>query len=68
MNVPVALQVKGSLRRKRSFWRSIGAPKSILSVVQDGYRLLFDWNPSGNLLKNKRSSLDHPVFVEEAII
>ena len=29
------LQVKGSLRRNISFWRDIGAPEFILSIIQD---------------------------------
>ena len=34
-------QVKGSLRRHVEFWRSIGAPRYILSVTCKGYRLPF---------------------------
>ena len=34
-------QVKGRLRRHIQFWRSIGAPRYVLSVICEGYRLPF---------------------------
>ena len=65
---PATLQVKGSLRRKISFWHDIGAPEFILSVIQGGYCLPFETIPSENVLENNTSSLHYPKFVEEAML
>jgi len=62
------LQVKGSLMRNISFWHAIGAPEFILSIIQIGYRLPFETITSGNVLKNDKSSLPYPKFVEETIL
>ena len=62
------LQVKSSLRRNISFWHAIGAPEFILSVIKDGYRVLFEIIPFGNVLKSNMSSLHHPKFVKETIL
>ena len=61
-------QVKGSLRRHVVFWRSIGAPRYILSVICEGYRLPFQQTPPGFTSRNNRSALDHSEFVNEAIL
>ena len=61
-------QVKGSLRRHVEFWHSIGAPRYILSVICEGYRLPFLQIPPGFTSRNNRSALDHSVFVNEAIL
>ena len=61
-------QVKGSLRRNVEFWRSIGAPRYILSVLWEGYRLPFQQTPIGFTSRNNRSALDHSEFVNEAIL
>ena len=59
---------EGSLRRHVEFWRSIGAPKYILSVICEGYRLPFQQTPPGFTSRNNRSALDHSEFVNEAIL
>ena len=61
-------QVKGSLRRNAEFWRSIAAPRYILSVICEGYRLPFQQTPLGFTSRNNRSALDHSEFVNEAIL
>ena len=62
-------QVKGSLRRHVEFWRSIGAPRYILSVyICEGYRLNFQQIPHGFTSLNNRSALDHSEFANEAIL
>ena len=61
------LQVKGTLMRNIAFWHAIGAPEFILSSIQEGYRLPFETITSGNVLKNNKSSLPYPKFVEETI-
>ena len=60
-------QVKDSLRRLVEFWRSIGAPRYILSVICEGYRLPFLQIPPGFTSRN-RLALDHSEFVNEAIL
>ena len=64
----VLSQVKGSLRRHVEFWRRIGAPRYILSVICEGYRLPFQQIPPGSTSRNNRSALDHLEFVNEAIL
>ena len=61
-------QVKGSLRRHVEFWRTIGAPRYILSVICEGYRLPFLRIPPGITSRNNRSALDHSEFVNEAVL
>ena len=45
-------QVKGSLRRHVEFWRSIGAPIYILSVIREGYCLPFQQTTPGFTSRN----------------
>ena len=59
--------VKGSLRRNLDFWAHIGAPKFILSVIANGYRLPFQCTLVCISLNNNKSALKFKVFVEEAI-
>ena len=61
-------QVKGSLRRHVKVWRSIGAPRYILSVICEGYRLLFQQTTPWFTSRNNRSALNHSEFVNEAIL
>ena len=42
---------KGRLRVNISFWVSIGACQFILSVIRDGYKILFYYTPTSVLLK-----------------
>ena len=60
--------ITGSLRRHVEFWHSIGAPRYILSVICEGYRLPFLPIPPGFTSRNSRSALDHSEFVNEAIL
>lgn len=62
-----SVQVKGNLKRNIVFWRNIGAPSFILSVINEGYCLSFEQVPTSILLKNNRSALNYKEFVEEAI-
>ena len=61
---------KGSLRRHVGFWRSIGVPRYILSVICERYRLPFQQTTPGFTSRNNRSwsALDHLEFVNEAIL
>ncbi len=58
-------KVKGSLFRHLSFWESIGAPASVLSVIKHGYALPIrpDITVPRLHLANNRSALQHRDFV-----
>ena len=59
-------QDKCSLRRHVQFWRSIGAPRYVLSVICEGYRLPFLQIPPEFNSRNNKSALDHSEFVNDA--
>ena len=61
------VSVKGSLKAHSNFWHSINANQYVLDVIENGYRLPFLTTPEGCFLKNNKSSLDNPEFVQEAI-
>ena len=61
-------QVEGSLRRHVEFWRTIGAPGYIISVICEGYRLPFLQIPPGSTSPNNSSAVDHSEFVHNAIL
>ena len=61
------LNVKGNLRVHIDFWKSIGAPNFILSVIENGYRLPFASFPEPVKLKNNKSARLNTDFVDEAI-
>ena len=61
-------QVKDSLRRHVEFWRSIGVPRYVLSVICEGYRLPFLQIPPGFTSRNNRSALGLSEFVNETIL
>ena len=65
--VQAGVNVKGRLRRHLEFWKRIGAPEYILSVIRDGYRLPFVQFPPRKDIKNNKSASMHSVFVQEAI-
>ncbi len=65
--VHAGVNVKGRLRRHLDFWKRIGAPEYILSVIRDGYRLPFVQFPPRKDIKNNKSASMHSVFVQEAI-
>ena len=52
-------EVKGNLRRNLNFW-IFGAPKFILSVIANGYCLLFQCTPVCVGLNNNKSALKCP--------
>ena len=61
-------QIKGSLRRHVEFWPGISAPRYILAVICEGYRLPFQQTNPGFTSQNNRSGLDLSEFVNEAIL
>ena len=66
VNPPLA-NVEGNLRRKLEFWKRIGTLKFILNIIERGYMLPFLSLPEPTTFKNKRSSLAHAEFVDDAI-
>ena len=52
----------------RLFHFTIGAPRYILSVICEGYRLPFPQIPPGSTSPNNRSALHHSEFVHDAIL
>ena len=60
--------VKGRLKQCISYWEStICAPQFVLGQISEGYRLPFVRFPDKCHLRNNRSAVRHPQFVEEAI-
>ena len=60
--------VKGSLKRNIEFWRAIGTPREILTLIDSGYQIPFTQTPPSVILQNNRSALMHSDFVEQAIL
>ena len=57
-----SLRVRGNLKSNLVFWRSIGALDFILSIIENGYRLLFISFPLAVKLRNDKSAQIHAVF------
>ena len=49
-----SLTVKGNLKKNLGFWRSIGAPNFILTIIEKGYKLQFASPPLAVRLKNSK--------------
>ena len=63
-----SLGVKGNLKNNLGFWRSIGAPDFILSIIENGYRLPFISFPLPVKLRNNKSARLHAAFVDQAVL
>ena len=60
--------VKDRLKQCISFWEStISAPRFVLDVISEGYKLPFIRVPDSCYLRNNRSAEKHHNFMEEAI-
>ena len=59
--------MKGNLRHNIKFWKSIGAPYYILSLIENGYKLPFVSLPEPVKLRNNKSARLHADFVDQAI-
>ena len=57
----------GSLKNHIQFWHSIGTSQLILVVIDEGYRIPFFSTPPPSFLRNSKSALAHPSFVDKAI-
>ena len=62
-----SLHVKGNLNNL-VFWRSIGAPDFILSIIENGYGLPFISFPLAVKLRNNKSAQIHADFVDQAVL
>ena len=61
-----SVSVVGRLKDPAEFWAtSLQAPEFVSNIFNEGYRLPFGRYPC--FLKNNRSSLEHPQFVQQAI-
>ena len=60
--------VKGRFKASIEFWRFISAPKFILDIISDGYKILFITTPPPVHLKKNGSALEHSEFVNDAIL
>ncbi|CAH3127943.1 unnamed protein product [Porites lobata] len=63
-----SLSVKGNLKNNLGFWRSIGAPDFILSIIENGYRLPFISFPLAVKRGNNKSARLHADFVDQAVL
>ena len=62
-----SLCVKGNLRAHIDFWKSIGAPDFIRSIIVNGYQLPFTSTPVPVKLRNNKSARLNANFVDQAI-
>ena len=58
----LSLSVKGNLRANIEFWKSIGAPYFILSIIENGYKLPFASSPEPVKLRNNKSARFHASY------
>ena len=58
------LSANGNLKHNIKFWKSIGAPYYILSIIENGYKLP---SPEPVKLRNNKSARLHAEFVDQAI-
>ena len=63
----LSLSVKGNLRHNIKFWKSIGAPYYILTIIENGYKLPFAISPEPVKLRNNTSARLHAQFADQAI-
>ena len=64
-NLPII--VKGKLKANVRYWEDIGANKTILNVIRDGYMIPLVTTPERASFKNNKSALRNKNFVDEAI-
>ena len=62
------LGVRGNLKNNLGFWRSIGAPVFILSMIENVYKLLFVPFPLPVKLRSNTSARLHVDFVDQAVL
>ena len=62
-----SLRVKGNLSINLVFWRSLGAPNFIMSIIENAYRMPFISLPLSVKLRNNKSARIHADFVDQAV-
>ena len=62
-----SLGVRGNLKNNLGFWRSIGAPVFILSMIENVYKLPFVPFPLPVKLRSNTSARLHVDFVDQAV-
>lgn len=60
--------IKNGLKFNLDFWKNeLRANSFILSIIEQGYKIPFDSEPSSCFAKNNRSARDHSAFVDSAL-
>ena len=62
-----AIPVKGRLRERLDFWKSIGASRWVLDVLSDGYSLPFISLPQRAFFQNHHSVAENEDFVSHEV-
>ena len=64
----LGFKVKGNLRRHKNYWRDVLVANSfVIDIIENGYKIPFLSSPQPCKLKNNKSALAEPKFVEESI-
>ena len=66
-NKQTTLCVRGRLKKHLPFWKTIGASKFILDIIESGYKIPFFGTPTPFKGKNNASSRLHASFVNDAV-
>ena len=56
------------MKKNLGFWRAIGAPNFILSIIEKGCKLPFANFPVAVRLRNNKSARLHADFVDQAVL
>ncbi len=59
--------VRGRMKANVNFWKEIGAPDDVISVIEEGYKIPLLTTPPPVILKNNKSALDNSSFVTDAV-
>ena len=67
IDLACAIPVKGRLRERLAFWKSIGASRWVLDVLSDGYSLPFISLPQRAFFQNHHSVAENEEFVSHEV-
>jgi len=65
--VPGGTFQPGRIHERKAFWETLHASDWVMRVLQFGYYIPFESQPSAYSEKNNKSARDEPVFVEQQI-
>ena len=68
INLATDVRVPGRVKGQHSFYKEIGADEYIVSVVEKGYRLVFDEVPPPSFTRNNKSALSNKEFVYKELL